>query len=221
MAIVTEAPMDAQTFLTLNRWFSPALPTGAFAFSHGLESEVAAGRLNSAEDVQDWLAAVLEYGTGRNDAILLAASWRADTAERAELAELAVALAAGADRATETCAQGAGFGAALAGSGEMDLPPWPLPIAVGAAAQRAGLPLGTTLLVYLQNFASNLVTIAVRHVPLGQSEGQAILARLAPLIQQIAEDALHSTTDDLGSCTFAADMASLEHETLQPRIFRS
>jgi urease accessory protein len=179
MAIATEAPMDAQTLLTLARWLSPAFPTGGFVFSHGLEREVAAGRVANGKEVQDWLAAVLAHGSGRNDAILLAASWRADTAARAALADLAIALAAGAERAVETTAQGTAFSAALAGSGEMELPPLPLPVAVGAAAARAGLPLAATLLVYLQNFASNLVTIAVRHVPLGQSEGQKILAQLA------------------------------------------
>ncbi|HHS93754.1 MAG TPA: urease accessory protein UreF, partial [Rhodobacterales bacterium] len=55
MAIATEAPMDAQSLLTLTRWLSPAFPTGAFAFSHGLESEVAAGRVTGARAVQDWL----------------------------------------------------------------------------------------------------------------------------------------------------------------------
>lgn len=221
MAIVTEGPVDAQTLLRLNRWLSPALPTGAFAFSHGLEREVAAGRVTNAIEVQNWLAAVLEYGSGRNDCILLAASWRADTPARARLADLALALSAGKERANETTAQGAAFVAALAGSGELDMPAKPLPVAVGAAAQRVGLPLGATLLVYLQNFASNLVTIAVRHVPLGQNEGQKILVQLAPVVERVARDALGTTPDDLGSAAFAADMASLEHETQTTRIFRS
>jgi urease accessory protein len=61
----------------------------------------------------------------------------------------------------------------------------------------------------------------VRHVPLGQSEGQKILAQLAPLIARVGAEALQSTPEDLGSASFAADMASLEHETQTTRIFRS
>ncbi len=215
--------MDADTLLKLNRWFSPAFPTGGFAWSHGLESEIAAGRVRAPAQLADWLAAVLEQGAGRNDAILLAASWRAgdDDAERQALAELALALAPGAERAAETQAQGAAFARTLGESGEMNLPPWPLPVAAGAAARAAGLALGDTLLLYLQAFAANLVSVAVRHVPLGQSAGQAVLAGLAPAIRQTAEAAGQATTDDLGGCALAADIASLEHETLQPRMFRS
>ncbi len=214
--------MQADTLLTLNRWLSPAFPTGGFAFSHGLEMEVSARRITSAEHVHAWLAAILAHGSGRNDAILLAASWRAGSEEeRAELADLALALAAGAERATETLAQGAAFAATLKSAGEHELPAWALPVVVGAATRKAGLPLQEVLLLYLQNFATNLITIAIRHVPLGQSEGQKILAELTPLIRQLAGEAMHSSLDDLGGCALAADMASMEHETLQPRIFRS
>lgn len=214
--------MEADTLLTLNRWLSPAFPTGGFAFSHGLEAEVAAGRVTGVEDLADWLAAVLKHGSGRNDAIVLAASWRADDDdERQALADLALALAAGAERAAETQAQGAAFARTLRDSGEMDLPDRPLPVAVGAAARAAGLPLAATLLLYLQNFAANLATIAVRHVPLGQSAGQAVLAGLGPLIREIAEEATLATPDELGGCALAGDIASLEHETQTTRIFRS
>ena len=214
--------MQPGALLTLARWLSPAFPTGAFAFSHGLEALVAAGRMQDASDLQAWLEDILTYGAGRNDAILLAASWRAaDEAARAELAALALALASGAERAEETRAQGAAFTATLAASGEMRLPPWPLPVAVGAAARTAQLPLSETLLLFLQSFATNLATIAVRHVPLGQSQGQAVLAELAPLITRLAEEASTGTLDDLGGCALAADLASLEHETMQTRIFRS
>ncbi len=220
--MATDRPMDAQALLTLTRWLSPAFPTGGFAFSHGLEAEVAAGRVTGAETARDWLAAVLEHGSGRNDAILLAASWRAeDDHAREELSDLALALASGAERGQETAAQGAAFAATLRGAGEADLPDGPLPVVVGAAARHAGLPLEATLLAYLQNFASNLATIAVRHVPLGQSAGQEILAGLAPLIGRLATEATQATLDDLGSCALASDMASLEHETLTTRIFRS
>lgn len=217
-----EPPMDQQALLTLARWLSPAFPTGGFVFSHGLEAVVAAGRVRDADTARDWLAAVMEHGAGRNDAILLAASWRAEHDDtRNDLAALALALSAGAERAMETASQGAAFANILRFTGEADLPAWPLPLVVGAAARQAGLPLEATLLAYLQNFIGNLTTIAVRHVPLGQSTGQAILRGLAPLIGRVAAEALQSCPDDLGSCTFASDMASLEHETMTTRIFRS
>ena len=214
--------MRTEALLILSRWLSPSFPTGGFAWSHGLEAEVAARRITSAEQVRAWLAGVLAHGSGRNDAILLAASWNASTdEERAELAALALALAAGTERATETSAQGAAFAQALKDGDGLVLPDWPLPVVVGAASRAMGAPLHETLLLYLQNFATNLIQVAIRHLPLGQGEGQAMLASLSPLIRELAGEAMHAGLEDLGGCALAADMASIEHETMQPRIFRS
>jgi urease accessory protein len=58
-------------------------------------------------------------------------------------------------------------------------------------------------------------------VPLGQSEGVAILARLAPVIASTASRAAGSTLDDLGTFAFMADIATMKHETLEPRLFRT
>ncbi|WP_104070493.1 urease accessory protein UreF [Albidovulum inexpectatum] len=215
-------PTEAAILLRLARWLGPGFPTGAFAWSHGLETDIAAGRVSDGPGFARWLRAIITKGAGRNDAILLACAWRAqDAATLDELADLATALAPGSERHAETRAQGAAFAATLVNAGELDLPALPLPIAVGSAARAAGLPLHETLLLHLQNFAMNLVTIAVRHIPLGQSEGQAILADLAPLIIEIADEAARSGLDDLGGCTLGADLASLEHENLPTRIFRS
>lgn len=114
MATATDSPMDARALLTRTRQHSPAFPTGAFDVSHGLEAKVAAGRASGAETARDWLTAALEHGAGRNDAILLAASWWAeDDDARGELADPALELTAGAGRADETAAQGAAIATTL------------------------------------------------------------------------------------------------------------
>lgn len=214
--------MDPQALLTLTRWLSPAYPTGGFAWSHGLETLVADGAVADGAGTEAWLRDVLAHGAGRNDAILLCAAWRArDEAELDELSELALALSPGAERQAETREQGAAFArvtGAVDGAGGAARA---LPVAVGAAARGLGAPIGAILLLYLQNFAANLVAIAVRHVPLGQTEGQAILARLSPLFRDLAAQAEDATLDDLGGCALTSDLASLRHETLRTRIFRS
>jgi urease accessory protein len=75
--------------------------------------------------------------------------------------------------------------------------------------------------LYLHAFASNLIQTMVRFVPLGQTEGQATLTSLHPLIQHLAQTLSTATTDDLASSTFGAEMAAMRHETLQPRIFKT
>ena len=64
--------------VTLMQWLSPAYPVGGFSYSHGLEWAVHAGDVTDAAAVQEWLADILTYGSGRNDALLLAAAWRAE-----------------------------------------------------------------------------------------------------------------------------------------------
>ncbi len=61
----------------------------------------------------------------------------------------------------------------------------PLPVAFGAAAQTLELDKAQVIALYLHAFASNLVSVAVRFVPLGQNEGQAALAALHPMIQSL------------------------------------
>lgn len=74
---------------------------------------------------------------------------------------------------------------------------------------------------YLFGFISNLVQAAQRLMPLGQTRGQILLAALAPLCDTIGAEAAGASVDDIGTATFAADIASMRHDTLEPRIFRS
>lgn len=207
--------------LALVQWLSPAFPTGAFAYSHGLEVAIADGRINNSETLGAWLGTILSHGSGWQDAVLLNAGLEADSHRFEELGTVARALQPGSARLTETSDQGRAFAqtvSALAGTAQ---PSRPLPLAVAAAARPLALPRADVIALYLHGFASNLVTIAVRAVPLGQTEGQKLLASLHPRILSLAEQASTSTLEDLGSAAFASDLASMTHETLQPRLFRT
>ena len=57
--------------LTLSQWFGANFPTGAFAYSHGLEAMAESGAVTDATTFAAWLRDVLERGAGRQDAILL------------------------------------------------------------------------------------------------------------------------------------------------------
>lgn len=208
--------------LTLTQWVSPSFPVGAFAYSHGLETAIHCGAIVTADDLQMWLKDVLSHGTGRNDCILLRAAYASSgPAELAEINAAAVAISGSSERVLEAQLQGAAFcktTVAIWGGEAADLL---YPVAVGAAAARMDIDLLTTAAMYLQGFVSNLVSAAVRAVPLGQTEGQAVLAALSPLCEGIAKDTATATLDDLQSTAFLSDIASQRHEVLQPRIFRS
>lgn len=216
----TPLPGEGAALLTLVQWLSPAFPIGAFAYSHGLEAVIAAGDVRDAGALRQWLADVLEFGTGRTDAILLAHALR-DGADHAALAALARALAPTAERLQETEELGAALTRAtdaLLGTTSI---PLPFPVALGRAAQGLPLPAPQVIALALQAFAAGLVSAAVRFVPLGQTEGQAVLAALHPLFLRLASEAAEAPLSAIGTAAIRADMASARHETLHTRIFRT
>lgn len=214
------APAPEAGLLGLVQWLSPAFPVGGYAHSHGLEAAIAAGAVRDAPALEAWVGRVLAEGAGRNDAILLCAAMRED-ADLAALAETARALAAARERLAEVEALGAAFAAAVGAAHGLLLPPMPYPVAVGAAARGLGLPAATVAALYLQAFAGTLVLAGVRFIPLGQAEGQAVLARLAPRVLALAGEAAAADLDALGGAAFAADLAAAVHETLEVRLFRT
>lgn len=224
------AGVESVQLYKLMAWLSPAYPIGSYTYSHGIETAVAGGAISDTASTEDWIRDCVGQGAGRNDAILLAHAWRAESdminnhlsesTQLDELTQLAEALAPSAERLIETTAQGEAFAdvtAAVWGSGG----PAPYPIVVGRTAAQHGVPLAETLLAYSQAFAANLVSAAVRLVPLGQAQGQGIVARLMPDVLDVAKDAAGATLDDLGGLSFGADIASMHHETQDVRLFRT
>lgn len=208
--------------LTLAQWFSPSYPLGSFAYSHGLETAIQSGVVSTADDLHGWLRDLISHGSVRNDCILLRLAFDAESdAERAEIDAAARAFAASAERSRETDLQGAAFARTTSAIWATDTPDMTNPVAVGTVARRLNLPVALTASMYAQAMVSNLVSAAVRLVPLGQTEGQRVLATLSPLCSGLAEDTADTTMDDLSSTTFAFDIAAMRHETLQPRIFRT
>ncbi len=106
---------------------------------------------------------------------------------------------------------------ALAGSGETIV----LPVAVGAAAGAAEIPLDLSLQAYLQSLAGNLVSAGLRLIPLGQTDGQRVIAGLAPIVAECARRALAAELETAGSAAPLIDWCSMRHETQYTRLFRS
>lgn len=212
----------ATELLTLTQWFSPSFPVGTFAYSHGLEWAVQSGDVTSAAQVQDWIETVLRHGAGWNDCVLMAAAYRVEEAQKlAHIDATARALAATRERLQETVLQGQAFCQAFSKLTSHKLDDLTYPVATGHAASLEGLPLDLTMQMYLHSFLSNLSAAAMRLVPLGQSDGQAIIRDLAPVCAEIAEHALNASLDDLSSTSFLADIAAMKHETQYSRIFRT
>ncbi|MGV3491032.1 MAG: urease accessory protein UreF [Devosia sp.] len=218
------SPAALQKLVT---WLSPAFPVGAFAWSAGLETAIADRRVTNAERLQTWIDGALQHGGTKTDAILLAQAWRvhADTIQLQDLADLSLALISSRERWMETTITGDSYVRAAAhwpAETLARLPdPCPYPIAVGAIAAAHDIDLTDTLLAWLTATTHGQVSVAVRLVPLGQTDGLRVMSALEPRIATVAASAATSTLADLGAIAYAADIAQMRHETLEPRIFRS
>ncbi len=206
--------------LTLVQWLSPSFPTGAFAYSHGLEQVIADGGVKDADTLRDWISDILCFGTGWQDAVLLAMALR-DGADLDMLDAQALALQSGYERHQESAEQGAAFARTVSAVTGRALPARLLPLAVAEAAAPLDLPPRDVIALYLQSFASNLVLIGVKHIPLGQSAGQQVLSALLTTITDLASTAETATPTDFGNSCLSADLAAMAHETKETRIYRT
>lgn len=205
--------------LRLVQWLSPAFPIGGFAYSQGLEEPMATGLVPDAAGVEQWVRDVLRLGTPRLDAVVVARARAGDDPQG--LADLLHAMASCAERAVELMEQGRAFATLIAGIHGTAPAIWPYPVAVGLATRVLRVSTPEVLSLLLHGAAAQLVSAATRFLPLGQTEAQAILTRLAPLIPELAHEAAALPLDEVTTFTPGADMAAMRHETLEVRIFRT
>lgn len=218
----TIIPMTTDGLYRLFAWLSASFPTGAFSYSHGLEAEVEAGRVHDRKTLQAWIATMIRHGGGRIDADLLRDAYRGE-----HVGARGMAYRATAELALESSAQGEAFASTVAAAwaGESHAQSAAAGIchavAVGAAAAEAGAGLEDALTLYLQSFAGNLMSAGLRLGIVGQTDGQRVLAALEPVIVAAVAACLARDKEAFGTATFAADIASMVHETQYSRLFRS
>ncbi|WP_341703540.1 urease accessory protein UreF [Ferrovibrio sp.] len=232
-AMTTTTSISAGDLYRLMAWFSPGYPIGAFSYSHGIEYAVETGVVKTAADLSQWIGHVLRHGAGWVDAVLLKEAYAAadDPAALADLADLAAAWRGSQEMALEANQQGGSFlSVTRATWGHPALDdfaqsrgdePVPLCIAVGLAAAAHRLDLPAVLAAYLHAFAANLVSAAVRLIPLGQTDGQRALAALLPVVDSVLPCALACPLEDCGTAAPMVDLCSMRHETQYTRLFRS
>lgn len=236
-AMTTEPRLSGVRLQRLMTWLSPAFPVGAFSYSHGLEAAVEAGMVTNREEMSSWIETIMLVGTGRVDGALFRAAHDAVTGDDEHgllwALERGDAMRPTRELGLESLSQGVAFAAAaarhwssphlarLATLAERESREIAYPVAVGVAAADHEIPLLSALEAYLHAFAANIVSAGVRAVPLGQSDGLHVLARLEPVVIETASAALTRPIEDLGSAAIMVDWASSVHETQYSRLFRS
>jgi urease accessory protein len=232
--IMTDESGAPRALYRLMAWLSPAYPVGAFSYSGGIEWAVENGDITNADTLKRWLTVLIAEGGGSCDAVFFAHAHHAasqdDAVKLREVAELAAAFAPSRERHLETTAQGHAFIEATRAA-------WPCaaldrlaavwdgaityPVAVGVTAAGHRIAADAALGAYLHAVAANLISAGVRLIPLGQTDGQRLLAALEPVVAATTARALATPLDRVGGAAFRADLASMLHETQYTRLFRS
>ncbi|MEO1347907.1 MAG: urease accessory protein UreF [Cyanobacteria bacterium J06635_15] len=230
-------PPDAAALLKLLQLASPTLPVGAYTYSEGLETLVQREVIRTAAEVHHWLGQALTGGSIRIEAAVMVRSHRAMVNQDGEmLAHWNHWLSATRETA-ELRAQSWQMGRSLIRLVTQlypDLAPqlltaqphqpaesWNFAVAFGLTAAHWQISEFAALLGYLQSWATNLINAAVKLVPLGQTTGQRLLIDLTAQLETAADEILNLLDDSLFSSGWGFAIASMQHETLYSRLFRS
>ena len=222
----------ADDLYKLMTWLSPSFPVGAYSFSHGLENAIETGLVSDTKTARNSIRDLTLFGDGQADLVFLSAAWRAadDEEQLQQVHEHAIAFQPSAEVQTETVAQGTAFLNTTAAA-------WPCPgidrlqriaggsvaypVALGVVARGHDVSEEATLLAYGHAFVANLVSAAIRLIPLGQTDGQRMTAALHDDVALAVERAIATPMASVTSSCVMADITSMRHEVQYTRLFRS
>lgn len=228
---------DISSLLQLIWLASPALPVGGFSYSEGLESAIEHGWVHDEASTADWLADQLHLSQARGDLAVVAqalAAWpdhaSPQGAERLQaLNDWVLSTRESFEMRLQTAQMGRSLLDWLRNQGTAEasalalcaaLPPT-YPLVMALALSLAQAPRDQALQAFAFGWAENMTQAAIKTVPLGQSAGQRILARLAQEIPQAVAHALQLPDDERQAFCPMLAIASARHETQYSRLFRS
>ncbi len=225
--------LPAASLLQLIWLASPALPVGGFSYSEGLESAVDCAGVNSEATAADWLSDQLHLSLARGDLAVIAQAipaWRSADLPRVkmlndwmlhtrETSEMRLQTEQMGRSLLEWLRNHDSVSAAHLDACAALPPTYPVAFALAASPLAAGVP--DCLSAYAFGWAENMMQAALKSVPLGQSAGQRILARLAAEIPATVEEAMALADEERQAFSPMLAILSSQHETQYSRLFRS
>ena len=222
---------NANAILAALHLASPALPVGGFAYSQGLEQAIEDRWVTNMESAYRWIRDELVLNLARQELPWWLACYRAaaqsDWMRVVEVNDRLHALRETGEFRLESVQMGHSMAKLFAqwpqGQPLADLTEvvWVYPSAHAALAAVSGVTQELALSAYLWSWVENQVLAAVKSVPLGQIEGQALLHRLKVDIAHAMEMSERLNPEESGSAAFGLAITSARHETQYSRLFRS
>lgn len=223
---------DSIDLLSLLHLASPVLPVGGFAYSQGLEWAIEDGVVCNPASAYAWIRDCLCHGMARQELVL----WRSchnammcnDHRSLSILNDRILALKETSELRLEALQMGQSLALLFPLWDDTGRLPsmvlelkWTYPAAFAALCAVAGIDESAGMTCYAWTWTENQVLAAVKHVPLGQTEGQRILRALRSDIGDAVQIAQQLTLDEIGTAMLGVAIASARHETQYSRLFRS
>jgi urease accessory protein len=227
-----DIPIDNTALLCILQLASPALPVGAYSYSEGLETLIDAGTIENEQSLKHWLEQELRYGAIRLEAAVMVRAynsaklgdtealsywnnWLSAARETEELRSSSWQMGRSLIRLLLELQPQLTFIANAVGL------PCNYAIAFGIAAAHWRIDLSSAILGYLHSWTTNLITVGIKLIPLGQTAGQKLLLELHVNLSSATQEILTLEDNDLSSCGWGLSLASMAHETQYTRLFRS
>lgn len=228
--------MNTSSLLKGLRFVDSFFPSGGFAFSSGLEAAVNGKAVRDGKDFARYVEGVLIHGIGRREAVAVAVVHQAASANRLHTIlrvdrELD-ALKIGRDSRLASRQMGRQI-MKVAAEQILSQPllqdyrvhleegrtPGHLPVAMGMTLAACGWSRQDTVAAFLYQTVQGFVSAAMKLLPLGQQEGQHLLAQWGPLIADLSHRA--KSQEALTSWSPVQDIYAMRHARLESRLFRS
>jgi len=226
-----DTPMNSSHLLRLLHLASPSLPTGAFAYSQGLEWAIAAGWVHDAAGLEAWLADLLHHSLSRVDVPLLARMAAAVREENesalARWCNLLLALRETHELRLEEKNRGRAMAALLEGlnvhlsSGEKAIVADSQLAGFALASARWNIPLAEAAAGYAWSWLENQTLAGIKTIPLGQTQGHRILLHMDARVAAAVALGLTLEDEAIGAASPALAIAASRHETQYTRLYRS
>ncbi len=213
---------------------------GGYSYSEGLESLIAREIIHDRMTLQAWIERELQVGAIRVETAMMDRAYLAGLESNIERLQYWNQWLSAVRETEELRQQSWQMGGSLAklaieltpelqdlitpivsGVYPQRHQPCNYAIAFGIIAQYWQIDRSTTIAAYLHSWVTNSLGAGVKLIPLGQTAGQQILWELQVEIDALAQTIPCLADEDLYACSWGLSLASMQHETLYSRLFRS